>query len=193
MRRVRISPRPGVRTLAELVAEASAYADAALRATGSVRPTMLALTPRGVLAHDPDQLANEDDKDRFATECRLLLVATGATASVMVLESWMVGCVGGGIPDTPPSESPRRIEVVTISGEARTERRFLMLPIRRTTLGLYAGLGEDTAPPGLDAQGRFSGMIGRKKPRRRDADAARAALSALGVTIAGTEDPFSRN
>ena len=194
MRRVRISPRPGVRTLAELVAEARAYADAALRATGSVRPTMLALTPRGVLAHYPEQLADEDDKDRFAVECRFLLVATAATASAMVLESWMVvDRPGEDILSTAPSESPHRIEIVTICAETRTENRFLMLPIRRTTLGLYAGLGEDAAPAGLTTQGRFSGMFPTRKLRSKDTEMARTALAALDVEIADEGSPFSQN
>ena len=34
-------------------------------------------------------LADEDEKDAFATNARLLCIANAATACVMALESWM--------------------------------------------------------------------------------------------------------
>jgi hypothetical protein len=192
-RTVRFFPLPRASGLPGLVEEARAFAERCLRTRGSVPPTMMAITPRGLLIYGPDLMSDENEKDAYALECRLLLVASQATVYMMVLESWMSDAVGGKIPPGPPSKSPRRREVVTICGESRKERRFVIHPIRRTLLGEFTGLGEDTTPAGVEALGRFASLLPPKPVRSQDARKAQLALEAMGVRIETRAEGFSKN
>ena len=59
-------------SLATLVKQAEHYANHMMRgASGSVLPTLMALSPTGFIMHLPGKFATEADKDRFAKTGRL--------------------------------------------------------------------------------------------------------------------------
>jgi hypothetical protein len=133
----RFFPLPARCNVSGLVAEARALADRCLRVRGSVPPTLMAITPRGLLVYGPDSTADENEKEAFALECRLLVVAGQAVVCAMILEAWMTDVVNGKIPARPPSASPHRKEVVMICAESRKAQRSVILPIRRTPPGRF--------------------------------------------------------
>jgi hypothetical protein len=185
-------PLPRVKGLSGLVEEARAFADLCLRATGQVAPTMLALTPRGLVLHGPESMRSDAEKDRFARECRLLLVATQASAFALVLESWIAAAAQGKLPKVRPSQSPARQEVVTINAESAKAQHFLLLPIHRSALGVYSGLGEDTAPAALGVVGRLTNLLPKGAVRPHDVQTALKSLEHLGVRLGDPSAGFSR-
>ena len=71
-----------------LAAYAEGYAEFAMKNLGRVPPTMLAVSPEGLLHFIPESLADERAKNDFANIGRLICAAYGATSMVMILESW---------------------------------------------------------------------------------------------------------
>ncbi len=72
-----------------LAAYAEGYAEFAMKNIGRVPPTMLAISPEGLLHFIPESLEDERAKNDFANIGRLICAAYGATNMVMILESWM--------------------------------------------------------------------------------------------------------
>ena len=107
-----------------------------MRKFGSVAPMLIAVTPKGPIHFVPDKLTDERAKDNFANTARLITTGYGATAAVMILESWMtVAGPDGKLPDMPPSESPDRMEVVMLAAESFGEFEAEILPIVRSDSG----------------------------------------------------------
>ena len=123
--------------LDSLAAYAEGYAAFAMKNSGRVPPTMLALSPEGLLHFIPESLEDERAKNDFANVGRLVCASYGATCMVMILESWVTMAKPGEALDieTPPSEAFDRQEFVVVMGETlgRKTRRFL--PILRTDAG----------------------------------------------------------
>src|SRR5213594_4134384 len=94
-------------SLDELLARAERYAGFAMRQFGRVPPTLLALSPCGSLCFMPESLADERAKTDFANTARLICIAHGATAAVLIAEAWMRAAPPGGSLDLtePPSEA----------------------------------------------------------------------------------------
>ena len=55
--------------------------------------------------------------------------------------------------------------------------------IRRTPSGVFESLGADIAPPGVQVAGRFSNLLPRKKPTKKDIEAARSQLERMNVAL----------
>ena len=72
-----------------LTAYAEGYAEFSMKNIGRVAPTMLAVSPDGLLHFIPESLADERAKNDFANIGRLICAAYGATYMVMILESWV--------------------------------------------------------------------------------------------------------
>jgi len=78
-----------LKTLDDLLAQAVHYATFCMRNSGKMAPTLFLIGADGPLMFATGSLADEDEKDAFATNARLLCIACAATACVMALESWM--------------------------------------------------------------------------------------------------------
>ncbi len=74
------------KTLDDLLARAAHYAEYAMRRSGRVPPTLLVLSPSGLLFFVPETMANDRAKDNFANAARFICVAHAATEVVMILE-----------------------------------------------------------------------------------------------------------
>jgi hypothetical protein len=190
-----VNIRPGLRivSLPALIAKARAHTEACLREHGRVMPTLLAPIGSELIIHVAEQSDTEEDKDRFVLECRLLLVASEAKLCAMVLESWITMAHAHKLPDSPPSVSPDRREVITVSAESRTEKGFLIFPIQRTSLGIFRELGDNTAPAGITTSGRFAQVLPPKVPGARVARMARLSLERMGIRLESPDAGFSAN
>ena len=177
--------------LESLIAYAEGYAEFSMKNTGRVAPTLMVLTPEGLLHYLPESMGDDRAKDSFANTGRLICAAYGATSAVMILESWVKMAKPGEALDmtTPPSESLDRQEFVVVMGETDGRQTQRFLPILRTDAGGFFGFGEFDASKFDNFSGRFAGMLPPKKPNAEMRVMAQALLDAMGVTrrMLGTE------
>jgi hypothetical protein len=76
---------PGVQpnrleNLDDLLAQAEHYANYSMRNIGRLPPTLFLIGSEGLVMFTPESLADEGDKDDFATTARLMCIAHAATA-----------------------------------------------------------------------------------------------------------------
>ena len=76
-----------LKTLDDLIQQANHYAEFCMRNSGSMPPTLFVIGADGPLMLMPENLADDADKDAFATTARLMYIAHAATACVMALEA----------------------------------------------------------------------------------------------------------
>lgn len=148
---------------------------------GRVPPTLFVQTPDGIAVYFPETMGNEKAKNNFANTSRLIAVAYGATATAMILESWITRAKPGEDLDAPipPSESPDREECVVIQAESVGVSKTRILPIERNAKGKFTGIG------GVDdldqAQGRFSEIMPQKPQTEENRKMAKQLLMMMGV------------
>ena len=177
--------------LDSLTAYAEGYAEFAMKNSGQVPTTMLAVTPQGLLHFLPESLADETAKNNFAEIGRLICAAYGATCIVMILESWVTMAKPDEAldMDTPPSEAFDREEFVVVMGETFGRKTQRFLPILRTDAGGFFGFGEFDASKFNGIEGRFAGMLPPKKATRETREMTKAVLTAMGVTLKSLRAP----
>lgn len=178
-----------------LATYAEGYAEFAMKNIGRVPPTMLAISPEGLLHFIPESLEDERAKNDFANIGRLICAAYGATNMVMILESWMTMAKPGQTLDTetPPSEAFDREEVVVVMGETIGRQTQRLLPILRTDAGGFFGFGEFDAMKLDGIEGRFAGMLPPGKVTPETRAITRALLAAMGVTRDALQPKFGSN
>ena len=173
-----------------LIIYGEGYAKSVMSQLGRVQAIMLALTREGnLLQHKSGDFLNEYDKDLFEHVCRLLCVAKEVTCTVMVLECWMARNKPGD-PAERPSEALDRKEIVLVVGENFTGQTVRLHPVIRTGIEDFFGFGEVQEIPPDGSEGRFIGMLPRKKPTFDARRKALAQLTALGVSIQSCEPPY---
>jgi hypothetical protein len=156
--------------LETLTAYAEGYAGFAMRKIGRVPPTMLAVSPEGLLHFLPENLADERAKDDFANIGRLICAAYGATSAVMILEAWVKMAKPGETLDMeiPPSEAFDREEFVVVMGETQGRKTQRFLPILRTDAGGFFGFGEfDASKFEGESRAASPGCFRPRRPRER--------------------------
>jgi hypothetical protein len=175
-----------LQTLDDLLAQAEHYADFCMRNSGKMSPTLFLIGADGPLMFVPASLADENEKNDFATTARLLCIAHAATATVMTLEAWMKAAAPGEELDMtePPSEAFDRREVVVLMGESRGGPKHKFLPIIRSGNGKFFGFGKSDVP-GMDQMtGRFAQILPPKIPDAELREVAKAMLKIKGVKFA---------
>ena len=125
--------------LDDLLAQAEHYANHSMRNIGHLPPTLFLIGSKGPVMFMPESLADESDKDDFATTARLMCIAHAATACVMALEAWIKSAKPGEKFDEtePPSEAFDRQEVVVLLGESQHGQKQKFLPIIRSGNGNF--------------------------------------------------------
>jgi len=174
--------------LDKLLALAQGYAEFAMRNIGHVPPALLADSPTGLIQFVPDSLKDVRAKDNFANTARLICLAYGVTAAVIVLEAWMKTATPGEKMDMtePPSEAFDRQEVIVLMGESHSGQKQKFLPIIRSGNGKFFNLGETTVP-GMDKmEGRFAQIL---PPKVADAQMRLLAQTMLKVKGVKTSKP----
>lgn len=181
-------------SLAELLKQARGYAEFAMKKFGNVAPMMIAVTPKGPIHFVPDNLTDERAKDNFANTARLITTGYGATAAVMILESWMtLAGPDGKLPDMPPSQSPDRMEVVMLAAESFGEFETEILPIVRSDSGKFFGFGEPDARKLDQLQGRFANLLPPEPVDDEMSLLARTLLQPMGIKAKNLKPRFGRN
>jgi len=177
-----------LQTLDDLLAQAEHYANYSMRNMGRVPPTLFLIGADGPVLFIPDNLADDDAKDDFATTARLLCIAHAATATVMTLEAWMKTATPGEKLDMtePPSEAFDRREVVVLMGESRDGQKQKFLPIIRSGNGKFFGFGESDVPGMDEMKGRFAQIL---PPKVLDAELREVAKVMLKVKGVGRAMP----
>jgi hypothetical protein len=124
--------------LDDLLAQAEYYANYSMRNIGRLPPTLFLIGSKGLVMFTPESLADEGEKDDFATTARLMCIAHAATACVMALEAWVKYAKPGEKFDETerPSEAYDRQEVVVLMGESSMGQKQKFLPRKRTVAGL---------------------------------------------------------
>jgi hypothetical protein len=173
-------------SLDDVLAQAEHYAEFCMRNSGKMAPTLFLVGADGPLVFVPTSLADDREKDDFATTARLLCVAHAATLVVMALEAW----VKFAKPDEkldpmePPSEAFDRQEVIVLMGESYSGQKQKFLPIIRSDNGKFFGFGENNAP-GMDKmEGRFAQIIPPRTPTAENRVLAKVMLQVKGITAA---------
>jgi hypothetical protein len=175
-----------IENLDDLLAQAEHYANYCMQNSGRMPATLFLIGSEGPLLFMPDSLADEGDKDEFATKARLMCIAHAATSVVMALEAWVKFAKPGEKFDAtePPSEAFDRQEVVVLMGESHTGQKQKFLPIIRSDNGQFFGFGEDKAPPIDNMSGRFAHFLPPEIPNAGTRELAKAMLKAKGPDLA---------
>ena len=181
-----VQPPRQLETLDDLLAQAGHYSEFCMRNSGKMSPTLFLIGADGPLMFVPASLADETEKDAFATTCRLLCIAQAATACVMALESWMKTAKPGEQFDLTerPSEAFDRQEVIVLIGESRGGQKQKYLPIIRSGNGKFFGFGESDMPTLDKVEGRFAQILPPKVPDNEMRLLAQTMLQVTGVNVA---------
>jgi hypothetical protein len=166
-----------------LLAQAEHYANHSMRNMGRLPATLFLIGSEGPLMFMPDSLADEEAKDDFATNARLLCISHAATSVVMALEAWVkYAKCGESFDETErPSEAFDRQEVVVLMGESHAGQKQKFLPIIRSGNGKFFGFGESEAPTVDEMKGRFARLLPTKVPDAGIREVANAMLKVKGI------------
>jgi hypothetical protein len=170
--------------LDDLLAQAEHYAEHSMRSDiGRLPPTLFLIGSEGPLMFMPESLADESEKDDFATTARLMCIAHAATSVVMALEAWVKYAKPGERFDETeaPSEAFDRQEVVVLMGESRSGLKQKFLPIIRSDNGNFFGFGESEVPDMDETNGRFARLLPTKMPDEGIRQVAKAMLKVKGA------------
>lgn len=172
-------------TLDAILEEATRYARIIMRKSGCLAPVMMASTGEGVIIFSPDQLTDTGAKDDFANKVRLITASFGATAVVLILESWITKAKPGESLDTltPPSESYEREEVVVLIGQSPQGNITHLLPIHRLGNGKFWNLGDAEEMPADSFEGRFAKLLPPDPVDEKTRMMGRMLLEAMGVKV----------
>ena len=172
--------------LQALVAEATRYAHFTMKKSGGIAPMMMASTDQGLILFSPDKLTDTGAKDDFANKVRLITASYGASAVVLIVESWVTLAKAGEKLDTttPPSESYDRQEMVVLIGQAvGGEHITRMLPIRRLGNGKFWNLDDPHEMAADTFEGRFAGLLPPKPVDEKTRQMGKVLLDAMGVKV----------
>jgi hypothetical protein len=174
-----------LKTLDDLLAQAEHYANFCMRNSGKMAPTLFMIGADGPMMFVPASLADESEKDAFATTARLMCIAHAATVAVMALEAWMKTATPGEQMDMtePPSEAFDRQEVIVLMGESRGDQKQKFLPIIRSDNRKFFGFGESNVPVMDKMEGRFAQILPPNTATTEHRALAKAMLKVKGVNV----------
>jgi hypothetical protein len=141
--------------LKALIAEATRYAHFTMKTSDCLAPIMMAATDQGIILFSPDKLSDTGAKDDFANKVRLITASYGASAVVLIVESWITKAKADEPLDTstPPSDSYDREEVVVLIGQSPQGNITHLLPIHRLGNGKFWNLGDAEDMPADSFEG----------------------------------------
>jgi hypothetical protein len=170
----------------KLMDDAEMMAHYSIRQRGSITPTLLIHGVDGNVSLTPTSMGNDDGKDRFVQQARLVCLAHGADAAVFMSEAWMrmPKKLGEAFDASiPPSQAADKVETVIIMGETRTGHCQKILPILRTEQGKFMGFGEmpEIIKAADSVKGRFAQFIPPKVPDEETREMAKQAIKFMGM------------
>jgi hypothetical protein len=182
---------PDAEALLDLALE---HARGSMKEKGRLAPTLIARTPRGLLAFVAGSVDTDEDKDRFANQARLILVGHRATGCVLIMEVWAAMARDGKLAKGAPSKHPERTEAVCIAVETPEQKMWQLLPIRRDAASRFIEFALSLVPEGAEMTGRFSELLPPNAPSAESARVALVLAEAAGVraVAADTNAPETR-
>jgi hypothetical protein len=172
--------------LEKIMAVADQAAEMTLRECGDVLPTFTGLTSSGSFLVPSDDFRSDEAKEAFTFLIRLVCIATGATAGVLAMESWVVLPKPGQQVDLSvrASLSLHRREALFLTGQALGGIHcHRARPILRDAKGHFIGLGPAEEFARRPLLGRFSRLLPDSAPNDAEREAAAKALATIGVRI----------
>ena len=132
-----------------------------MKQSGLLVPMTKVTTDKGIILFSPDKMSDTAAKDDFANKVRLITDSYGASAVVLIVESWITKAKAGEKLDTetPPSESFDREEVVVLIGQAPQGNITHLLPIHHLDNGKFWNLGDADDMPADSFSSRFTGPL----------------------------------
>jgi len=186
-----MTPNPNPKTLDDLLANARHYAEYCMRGTGNLPPTLFLIDGDGKqVMFMPQNLADVQAKDDFATQSKLMAIACGATVAVMALEAWVKTAKPGEDFDRTelPSEAFDRQECIVLMGESFAEgQKQQMLPIIRSGNRKFFGFGDSICSKMKQMEGRFSQLLPGMVP-----DENTRVLALMMLKVKGVQKPEGR-
>lgn len=178
-----------------LMEEATRYAEHWMKKSGSLAPSMMAVTAQGMVLFLPSGMKDEQGKNDFANTVRLICAAHAATAVVLIVESWVKQARPGEKLDlsVPPSQSHDREEVVVLIGQGLAGNCTRLLPIVRSDNGRFWNLGDAQEMPSTTLEGRFAGLLPPKPVDEKSRQMSRLLLQAMGVKLARVPPRYTSN
>lgn len=172
-------------SLPSRIAEATRYARFTMKQSGFLVPIMMAATDKGIILFSPNSLTDAGAKDDFANKVRLITDSYGASAVVLIVESWITKAKAGEKLDTetPPSESFDREEVVVLIGQAPQGNITHLLPIHHLDNGKFWNLGDADDMPADSFSSRFTGPLPPKPVDEKTRQMGKLLLAAMGVMV----------
>lgn len=172
-------------TLDAILQEATRYARFTMKKSGCLAPIMMAATDQGIIFFSPDKMSDTGAKDDFANKVRLITGSYGATAVVLIVESWITKAKADEPLDTltPPSESYDREEVVVLIGQSPQGSITRLLPIHRLGNGKFWNLGDAEEMPAESFEGRFTKLLPPAPADEKTRMMGRVLLEAMGVKV----------
>ena len=124
-------------------------------------------------------------KDAFANKVQLITGSYGASAVVLIAESWPTRArPNQPLDQTPHSESLDREEMVVLIGQAQGgEHRRYFLPIHHLDNGKFWNLGDADDMPADSFSGRFTGLLPPKPVDEKTRQMGKVLLAAMGVKV----------
>jgi hypothetical protein len=169
-------------SLDNLLAFAERYAASTMRNSGRVGTALWVVDQMGSLLCLPADATDEQGKNKFVRDARLVCLAFAATAVVVVAEAWM-STKRKGEKYGLPSEDPDRKEVVMLLGEARGAHKQKILRILRMESGTFTGFGELNKSPFDGVGGRFAKILPPQPPTAKDQALAERLVKSEGITF----------
>jgi len=162
----------------EIYNHAVFFAKREMHTKGVLFPTCLLLTKHGVRGFSVKFPDNDQDKTRFTKIAKLMAVAHDAMAIATVAESW---CAITPMLLIPPSESPDRIECVSVRVESMEKSKIEFLKTQRNGNGDFICLEPIENFPFGPIEGRFSEIMPAHPPTGNQRKKAEYLLRMMGA------------
>jgi len=175
------------RSLDDLLVHAEDYATKHLRNGQQCPQTVFMQSLHGPMMLTSGEFNNERNTKEFLTAARMVCVANGATASVLVMEGWTQKAKGIELLNIAnrPSESPDRQETLMLLGETRYESSQALLPILRSESGRFIGYGEGLKRESGRVEGGFASLLSVEFQSREEQAAAAETLQLAAKEMLG--------
>lgn len=161
-----------------------AHAEKTLLADGHLAPLFIIIGADGRSTVVPAIFSDQETKAHFFNLARLTAIAEDAEAVLIRTEAWAV--VGDDLAvGLSPSQSDRRIEVVSVAATARYGKKVIhrlsMREILRADDGQPVGLREVSVPEGGDEaiRGEMFDLLPPRRPSRDERAMAKTLLEVM--------------
>ena len=126
---------------------------------GEVSPLVHAIDANGthLILAVPQLGGSDEEKDIISEQLRRTFAEKNVVQYVIIVEAWFLSLPPGSSFERP-SQSPHRLEAISISAESKTAALAMMIEIKRPAGGKPHLIREEAYTPSLQA-GRLTGLL----------------------------------